>query len=182
MVCWFFFVLAFFFRKRAKVTGEETRDRHALAGMLIEGVGFALVWSFRRSSVSLFPWESPLADIVTGTVAVVLAFASVWVVITAIKSLDKQWALAARLVEDHQLITTGPYSRMRHPIYSAMFGLLIATGLVLSTWWALLAGGLIFYVGTIIRVRVEEKLLHQHFGQTFTDYRLRVPAFFPKLV
>ncbi|MGI9088170.1 MAG: methyltransferase family protein [Chthoniobacterales bacterium] len=56
--------------------------------------------------------------------------ASVWLVLAAVRTLGKNWSLAARVTTDHELIETGPYARVRHPIYTGMLGMLIADGLV----------------------------------------------------
>jgi len=62
-----------------------------------------------------------------------------------------------------------------------MFGLMIATGLAFTTWWALGAATIVFLVGNCIRIRSEEKLLREAFGVQFDDYARRVPAFFPRV-
>jgi protein-S-isoprenylcysteine O-methyltransferase Ste14 len=99
----------------------------------------------------------------------------------AVKTLGKEWSLTARLVEGHQLATSGPYALVRHPIYSGMLGMLLATGLAISHWLALLAALIIFFVGTTIRVRSEEKLLREAFGEKFESYARRVRAIVPGL-
>ena len=93
------------------------------------------------------------------------------------QTLGKQWTYQARVLKDHDLITQGPYSIVRNPIYLGMFGMILSTGLVFSHWWlALIAIGF-FLVGNQIRIRAEEKLLRESFGQKFDDYAARVPAF-----
>jgi protein-S-isoprenylcysteine O-methyltransferase Ste14 len=62
-----------------------------------------------------------------------------------------------------------------------MFGMLVATGLTISRWQALLAGILVFLIGNEIRIRSEEKLLRETFGSQFDEYASRVPAVFPRL-
>ena len=111
----------------------------------------------------------------------VLAVTSVWFVSTAVRALGKQWSLAARVLEGHRLITQGPYNIVRNPIYAGMFGMLLATGLVTSHWIGLLIAIIVFAVGTVIRVRSEEKLLREAFGREFEDYASRVPAVVPFL-
>jgi protein-S-isoprenylcysteine O-methyltransferase Ste14 len=69
---------------------------------------------------------------------------------------------------------------VRNPIYLGMFGLMVATGMGYSTWWALGAAILVFLVGNRIRIRAEEKLLREAFGVQFDEYASRVPAFFPR--
>ena len=65
-------------------------------------------------------------------VACALVAFALWMISAAVRTLGKQWALAARVVEDHALITNGPYRIVRHPIYSGMFMMMIATGLVIG--------------------------------------------------
>jgi protein-S-isoprenylcysteine O-methyltransferase Ste14 len=62
-----------------------------------------------------------------------------------------------------------------------MLGMLLATGLAISHWLAVLAALLVFIIGTVIRVRSEEKLLREAFGQEFDNYSRSVPAIVPGL-
>jgi protein-S-isoprenylcysteine O-methyltransferase Ste14 len=57
--------------------------------------------------------------------------------------------------------------------------MLVATGLAFSHWAALPAALVIFLVGTIVRVRSEEKLLREAFGEQFNNYARRVAAIVP---
>jgi protein-S-isoprenylcysteine O-methyltransferase Ste14 len=109
-----------------------------------------------------------------------LAFASIWWSLRAVQTLGKQWTYEARVIEGHELITRGPYAVVRNPIYLGMFGLMVSTGLVFTTWWALLIAVIVFLVGNQVRIRAEEKLLRETFGSQFDDYARRVPAFFPR--
>jgi protein-S-isoprenylcysteine O-methyltransferase Ste14 len=85
----------------------------------------------------------------------------------------------AGLYEDHELVRSGPYGTVRHPIYSSVLAILLSTILLLTPWrWA--AVSLAFFVaGTEIRVRTEDKLLASRFGREFTEYRKKVPAYVP---
>ena len=114
--------------------------------------------------------------------AMAMALGSEWFCFTAARMLGKQWALIARVIEDHELITRGPYAVVRNPIYLAMFGMLLATGLAASRWQALVAGTFVFLVGSEVRIRSEERLLREAFGLRFADYARRVPAFFPRIL
>ena len=49
----------------------------------------------------------------------------------AVRELGKQWSLTARVLATHDLVTTGPFARVRHPIYSALLGLLLRIRAVL---------------------------------------------------
>lgn len=97
----------------------------------------------------------------------------------ALRVLGKQWSLGARVVEGHELVTSGAYGLVRHPIYTGMLGMLLGSALAVSSWWALLAGALVFLIGTGLRVRAEERLLIAEFGEAYRDYARTVPALVP---
>jgi protein-S-isoprenylcysteine O-methyltransferase Ste14 len=143
-----------------------------------------LVWGFRRESFTPITSGSEIRNwisVIAGVVAVAAAIGSVWMTTAAVKTLGKEWSITARVVEEHKLATSGPYAHVRHPIYTGMLGMLIATGLAFSHWIALLAALVIFFIGTKIRIRSEEKLLREAFGEQFEDYSRRVPAIVPRL-
>jgi protein-S-isoprenylcysteine O-methyltransferase Ste14 len=56
------------------------------------------------------------------------------VAVVAVRALGWRRALGAQIIEAHRLVTTSPYAVVRHPIYAGMGGMLIASGLVLSSW------------------------------------------------
>jgi protein-S-isoprenylcysteine O-methyltransferase Ste14 len=59
--------------------------------------------------------------------------------------------------------------------------LMIATALLNTTWWLVLATAAVYVAGTEIRIRSEERLLGARFGPAFDEYRRQVPAFLPPL-
>ena len=103
----------------------------------LQGLGFGIVWAVRRSPMfSPLIVDQYLLNIVLQILAALIAGGSVWLAMSAIRELGKQWSLQARLIEGHKLVTTGVYQIVRHPIYTAMLGMLIATGMVFSHWIA----------------------------------------------
>jgi len=181
IACWWLFGLTFWLRKRPAPAKEQKRDLTSLVGLLLQAVAYFIVWSFplQRAGFSLGSHGSPAADWGVAALALAIAVASVWLVNSAARRLGKQWALAARLVEGHKLIQDGPYRFVRNPIYTGMFGMLLATGLAAGRWIPLALAIALFAVGTFIRVRTEERLLREAFGQEFDDYARRVKALLP---
>jgi len=101
---------------------------------------------------------------------------------TSTRALGRQWRLDAGLNSDHELVRSGPYRLIRHPIYTSMLCMLLGTGLLLVTPLTLLLPSLLcFVIGTEIRVRIEEKLLATQFGDEFLEYQRRVPGYIPFL-
>lgn len=184
MVCWFVFAGVFIFRKKPPSPPDERRERGSLIGVAVQGISYGIVWGVHREYFTPIVLGNRLRELISiaaSVLAILAAIGSVWLVTTAVKTLGKEWSLTARLVEGHKLATTGPYAYVRHPIYTGMLGMLVATGLAYSHWLALLAAVGIFFIGTIIRVHSEEKLLREAFGEQFENYARRVPAIIPGL-
>lgn len=181
ILSWLFFLGIFLFRKQPPKEPEAKRDRVAIVGIFLQMCGFFLVWFQPPRQPFLPPIAvlSGIAGVVFAVFTVALAAGSAWLIETAIRTLGKQWALQARLVEGHKLITDGPYAYIRNPIYTGMLGMLIATGLAMEHFIALIPAVVIFSAGLVIRVRSEEKLLRSAFGEEFEDYAKQVPAVVP---
>ena len=181
VLCWMVFAAVFLLRKRPPKEQEAKRDRMSLLGIFLQMCAYFLVW-FQPPGKPFLPPVAVLSGsvgILFSACTVALAVASVWLIASAVRTLGKQWAIAARLVEGHNLITSGPYRFVRNPIYTGMLGMLVATGLAMEHWTALIVAVILFAVGLVIRVRSEEKLLRAAFGKEFEDYAQRVPAVMP---
>jgi protein-S-isoprenylcysteine O-methyltransferase Ste14 len=180
LAAWVVFVpLMWWARGRVEKGTTITREIPSLVGILLQGVGFAMVWRWHGlTPIPLMP-ASYLAQWAIALAPVVLAFASVLFAVAAIRTLGKQWSLVARVVEGHLLDSSGPYRIARHPIYLAMMGLLVATGIAFSTLLGIgLAMG-VYLWGTWLRVRFEERLLLAKFGDSYARYVQEVPAILP---
>jgi len=180
MLCWFVFAGTFLLRNKPVSPPDQKREPSSLLGVALQGLSYAIVWAVHRPMFTAA--VSPvIVAVVLSVVAVIAAVGSVWLIMSALKTLGKEWSLTARLVEGHQLATAGPYAYVRHPIYTGMLGMLLATGLAVSYWPPLILALIVFFVGTAIRIRSEEKLLRGAFGEQFETYARRVPAILPGL-
>ena len=171
LAAWIVMALATVFRRRPSQTREVQRGGGWVWGFVLQVLSIAMVWTWRRP-------EPP--SLLLSVVAVLLAAASVAVILAAQRALGRQFAYQARLVEGHRLITAGPYRYVRNPIYTALFGLALATGLVLSRWSVIPIFAVLYVAGTLMRIRIEERLLRTGFGPEFEDYARRVPALIPR--
>lgn len=179
IIMWIVFAIGFLLLKRRQKQNEQKKNKLAMIGMMLEGVGFAFVFTVRREPfTNIFPMNYSIQILLT-IFSGILAFASVWLGLSAVKTLGKQWNIKAQIIEGHELITTGPYKIVRHPIYSALFGLLIVTGYSITQLWAFIIAIVLYFIGTIFRTRVEEQLLIQHFGDQYEKYKKKVPAIIP---
>jgi len=179
LLAWLAFVMTFLLHKKPSAPPDKKRDPASFTGVVLQGLSYALLWILRREWFTPIFGSGKLLEITLALVTVLLAFASVWFCAAALRTLGVQWSLAARVVEGHKLVTQGPYSIVRNPIYTGMLGMLLATGLAVSHWIGLVLAMLVFAIGTFIRVSREERLLREMFGREFDDYAQRVRAVIP---
>jgi len=92
------------------------------------------------------------------------------------RHLGRFWSARVTLKVDHQLIQSGPYASVRHPIYS---GLLLAMLGTTREWHALLGVGL-FFLAHWQKARREEALLAREFGVSYQQYRNQTGALIPR--
>lgn len=94
--------------------------------------------------------------------------------------LGANWSGAVTLKEGHQLISAGPYKRIRHPIYTGIDLALAGTAIVIGEWRGVLAFSSIF-TAHFIKARKEEAWLSREFGAEFEVHRAHTGMFLPKL-
>ena len=161
---------AFLFAQRTAQPAKHV-DKRARWGIALVAAGFALLWQGQFWQRPLQRWRLALS-----VAFFLLAALLSW---TGTRALGRQWRIDAGLNADHELITSGPYRYVRHPIYTSMLCVLCATGVLLTPWWLFLPAIVLFICGTEIRVRTEENLLAPQFGERFAEYKRRVPAYIP---
>ena len=178
LVCWILWIAVFVVQHK-RITPQKPVQSAPVArwGIAFQMLGYALVWSYvRPAEFSELLIPKPMlvliASMLLGPASVVLAW-------FAVRHLGKQWRVEAALSEDHELVRTGPYVWLRHPIYTSMFGMLLATALAWTWWPMIVAGVATFLIGTEIRVRVEDRLLSTRFKESFTSYRGSAAAYIP---
>ena len=94
-------------------------------------------------------------------------------------SLGKEWSPQLQLRQKHRLVTTAPYKRIRHPIYTAMFGWAISLAVLTANWFfVFLAVFMIAFLSR--RAPIEEKMMIEEFGEEYREYMRSTGRFFPK--
>jgi len=146
-------------------------DRRSRWGMLLQFAAFTLLWQGHF-------WERPFPvwRMLLSICLFAIAAALSW---TSSHALSGQLRAIAGLGTDHKLIRSGPYSLVRHPIYTSMLLIICATAVIVAPWPLFLGSLILFVAGTEIRVRTEEKLLASQFGDEFQQYKREVPAYLP---
>ncbi len=94
-------------------------------------------------------------------------------------ALGTAWSAQLQLREEHHLITSGPYTHIRHPLYTAMFFWAAGLALVAANW--VFVGLVVLIVaGSIARVPREEQMMIERFGDEYRGYVQKTGRFFPK--
>ena len=113
----------------------------------------------------------------TGTALLVAGLAfSVWARVT----LGRNWSGTVTVKEDHELIQTGPYRLVRHPIYTGLLLALTGSALAQDRWSGVLAVVLIF-VSFWIKLLREEAWMRETFGEKYDAYCARTKRLMPFL-
>ena len=95
--------------------------------------------------------------------------------------LGRNWSATVQLKQDHELITSGPYRLVRHPIYTGLLALFLGNAVMVGDWRGLLAVALVF-VSFWRKYRLEELWLAEHFGETYRLYQARTRALIPAVL
>jgi len=94
-------------------------------------------------------------------------------------TLGKAWSPHLQMREEHRLVTTGPYARIRHPIYLALIGFLTGIALVTANWF-FIALLVVSIVVLALRIPKEEQMMVEDFGEEYKAYMQRTGRLLPK--
>jgi protein-S-isoprenylcysteine O-methyltransferase Ste14 len=135
---------------------------------------FLMLWWTNPNWVGPFVFQPNIVTQVAGLTILVTALIvkvwSFWVFRT--------WRLFPQITPGHQLVTSGPYGVVRHPLYFA-FQLLFFGSFLLIPRWAFLAQVVINFFAHDFRCRVEEDILVKSFGETYQEYKQNTQRLLP---
>jgi protein-S-isoprenylcysteine O-methyltransferase Ste14 len=95
------------------------------------------------------------------------------------RTLGEHWSMMLKLGSEHTLVTSGPYSRIRHPMYTYFYLMVISTALISAN---LLVGALGILTWTLlymVRIDDEEALMIEQFGVEYEEYMRRTGRLIP---
>src|SRR5689334_13424474 len=179
--CWIIFlvvwVLAAISTKRS-VYRESRAQRLRYSLLLVAGC-FLLFRGHRFS----YPWSArviPHLDILAWT-GIVLCIAGLSFCIWARLTLGRNWSGTVTLKEEHELIVRGPYRLARHPIYTGLMAMSLATVLVAGHVAGILGLPLVF-LSFWIKLGDEEQVMLKQFPEQYAAYQQRVKRIIPFLL
>ena len=94
--------------------------------------------------------------------------------------LGRNWSGTVTVKQGHELVTTGPYAFVRHPIYTGLLLALLGAALAQGRWSGALAV-VVAFAALWRKLRLEERWMREQFGQRYAAYARRVPALVPRL-
>ena len=164
--------------KRKKTKQRETRGQRFMYTLLLVAASWLLVRPEAR-----YGWLGTRfipANPGVECIGVLLTAAGVAIALWARWHLGANWSGVVTLKEGHELIRTGPYRAIRHPIYTgillALLGTVVATGEVRG-----LVAVTIAWLSFYWKARREESFLTQEFGEKFASHTKQTGMFLPKI-
>jgi protein-S-isoprenylcysteine O-methyltransferase Ste14 len=173
--CWVFLGLYWNILARSIKPTAEGQDWSGRLARMPIWLGYILL---------IFVWVHPFGMVVirrtaiSGSLAVVICALGLLVSVWSRKALGKEWSRDVELKQEHKLVERGPYSLVRHPIYTGH--LLMGLGTAIGSGRLVAFAGLgLFFVGFWIKLRQEERLLVRSFPEEYPAYQARVRALVP---
>jgi protein-S-isoprenylcysteine O-methyltransferase Ste14 len=176
--CWLAFALFWLvaaLRTKKTVYSETFGQRFAVQIVIAAGL-IILVNAPREPyplSAYFIPQNATVAFLSAAVCVCGLAF-TLWARLT----LGENWSARVTLKADHELIQRGPYSLVRHPIYTGLFAMALGSVLLIGRVGSLV-GYLFFIVGFVVKAGREEALMMQQFPEQYADYRRRTRRVVP---
>jgi protein-S-isoprenylcysteine O-methyltransferase Ste14 len=156
---WLYWLVAAFSMKRGRVPWSRELGIRAVIVLIV--IVLIRIGAFRGGGLSTDPWRAVLG---LGLFVVGLGFA-IWARI----HIGRNWGTPMTQKQDPELVTTGPYRLVRHPIYAGILVAGVGTAVALSWLWltAVLLTGIYF----VYSATVEERYLSQQFRDVFAAYK-----------
>ena len=96
------------------------------------------------------------------------------------RTLDRQYSPCLQIKESHSLITEGPYSKVRHPMYTVLSMFSFGVALVTANFLTIVFAILVFILFPFV-AKKEEQMMIDTFGEVYVEYMKRTGRFFPRI-
>jgi len=153
-------------------------------GSWFRGLGLRLLLTFliiyfvhSRGLDWLASYQFLAVNAITGSVSVLICALGLGFAFWARINIGRNWGSPMSVKENPDLVTSGPYAYVRHPIYSGVLLAMLGSSIIFGAWWIVLSiiSGIYFVYSAI----VEEKLLIQQFPDQYPEYRARTKMLIP---
>ena len=178
--CWtIWIILWLLFALRTKPTQRSEGLASRLRYSVLVTSGYVLLFWRRLVPLALREtWISAIPALEGLGAAIMLA--GIGLTLWARVHLGANWSGTVTVKVNHGLIRTGPYARVRHPIYTGILLAAVGTAMLQREFSGLLGVALVF-AGFWIKLRKEEQFMAETFGSAYDDYRRHTGALLPSL-
>jgi protein-S-isoprenylcysteine O-methyltransferase Ste14 len=167
-------------QKRKQETMSEqrvTRQERTLLGLLFLGM---FVVPIIYAATDWFDFANYVLPAWAGWLGVLILAGALFVFWRAHADLGLNWSPSLEIREKHELITRGIYGVIRHPMYASQWLWVIAQPFLLQNWIAGFLNLLVFIPFYFLRVKAEEQMMMEKFGDQYHAYMQKVGAILPK--
>jgi protein-S-isoprenylcysteine O-methyltransferase Ste14 len=165
-------------RKQEKMSEQHiTSQEKTLLGLLFTGMFLVPIIYAATNWLDFANYTLPAW---AGWLGVLIMAAGIFVFWRAHADLGLNWSPSLEIREKHELITRGIYGVIRHPMYASQWLWVIAQPLLLQNWIAGFLNLLVFIPFYFLRVKAEEQMMLEKFGDQYQDYMQKVGAILPK--
>jgi protein-S-isoprenylcysteine O-methyltransferase Ste14 len=166
-------------RKQEKMSEQRvTAQERTLLGLLFLGMFFIPIIYAATNWLDFANYTLPTW---AGWLGVLILTGAIFVFWRAHADLGLNWSPSLEIREKHELITRGIYGVIRHPMYASQWLWVLAQPLLLQNWIAGFANMVVFIPFYFLRVREEEKMMLEIFGDQYRSYTGKVGGVLPKL-
>ena len=149
-------------------------------GVRLVVIGVIIALARLPGSRAFFQGKPPASHPIEGGAGLIVCIAGFGLCVWARRHLGRNWGMPMSLKEGHELVTTGPYSYIRHPIYTGMLLALLGSALVTGTIWLAVSAAIGVYC--VYSARTEEQLMTREFPEQYEEYKRRTKRFIPFVV
>ncbi len=160
-------------KKHPHSADTDKKSLLLLYAMILPGYGVAIPAAFTDFGriTALFPYLS-----LTGFAIII---AGLGIRLVAKRTLAGQFTYTVMIIDNHELITSGIYSRVRHPSYLGQSLIFLGCGIAFSNWISILFLFLPNFLAAFYRISIEEKVLLGHFTERYREYMARTKLLIP---
>lgn len=173
----FFGLGAWMGRRERSLARGENRDRGSrMAIYLLSICGMALAFAVASAVPSariMLPSEAVFGA------AMICFWGGFALYFWSVTTLGHAFRTSVTLLDDHQLITRGPYRLLRHPAYTGGILIFAGIGLAIGNWLSVVGAVVFVLAGYLLRIRVEEAALRERFGAAFDAHAGRTWKIIP---
>lgn len=154
----------------------ENKDRDKFSVLLI------IIMSILSVAASTIDWayfRNAHDNLLLSIIGLFIISTGIIFRIWAIYTLGNHFTATVQIKQDHQLITSGPYSIVRHPSYLGAMWAMVGTSVFLNSIIGIIISVVCMFYAYYIRITTEERALSDLFGKEYSEYQKKVKKLIP---